>query len=86
MRREECLDRPLARQYLDWLGQLARGDLGRSLVSRKPVWEEIAYHGRFTLVLGLIGWALSYLIALPLGVAAGFRPEGLIDRVTTDLP
>jgi peptide/nickel transport system permease protein len=83
VRREEGLDRPLARQYLHWLNHLARGDLGRSLISRKGVWEEIAYYGRFTLVLGLIGWILSYLIALPLGIAAGFRPEGIVDHLTT---
>lgn len=82
LRREEGLDRPLLTQYGDWLGRTATGDLGRSLVSRKAVWDEILYHGRFTLSLGLIGWLLSYAIALPVGVAAGLRPGGLVDRAT----
>jgi peptide/nickel transport system permease protein len=82
IRREEGLDRPIPVQYGQWMGNLARGDLGRSLVSGKPVTQELAYHGALTLQLGLIGWLLSYLIALPLGLAAGFRPGGIVDRAT----
>lgn len=82
IRREEGLDRPLAVQYAHWLGRLAQGDLGQSLVSRKPVWQELAYHGRFTLGLGALGWLLSYLVALPLGLACGLRPGGWLDRIT----
>jgi peptide/nickel transport system permease protein len=85
IRREEGLDRPLIVQYGQWMGNLARGDLGRSLLSGKPVSEELGYHGKFTLQLGLIGWLLSYLIALPLGIWAGMRPGGVIDRMTDAL-
>ena len=85
IRKAEGLDRPLLVQYGDWMGRMARGDLGRSLLTGKPVWQELAWHGRFTLELGLIGWLLSYLIALPIGIAAGFRPGGWIDRVTNGL-
>jgi peptide/nickel transport system permease protein len=85
IRREEGLDRPLMVQYGQWMGNLARGDLGRSLLSGKPVAEELAYHATFTLQLGVIGWLLSYLIALPLGVWAGFRPGGIVDRMTDAL-
>ncbi len=83
IRREEGLDRPLIVQYGDWMARLATGDLGRSLVSRRPVTDDLAYHGRFTLGLGSIGWLLSYAIALPLGLIAGFRPGGWVDRMTT---
>jgi peptide/nickel transport system permease protein len=85
IRRQEGLDQPLVMQYGQWMGNLARGDLGRSLLSGKPVVEELAYHARFTLQLGILGWLLSYLIALPLGIAAGFRPGGIIDRATDGL-
>ena len=82
IRREEGLDRPLAAQYAAWIGRLAAGDLGRSMVSRRPVAEEITHHARPTLLLGAAGWLLSYAIALPLGVLAGLRPGGWVDRVT----
>ncbi len=67
------------------MANLAQGDLGRSLLSGKPVAQELAYHAAFTLQLGVIGWLLSYLIALPLGILAGFRPGGVIDRATDAL-
>jgi peptide/nickel transport system permease protein len=85
IRREEGLDRPLIVQYGQWMGNLARGNLGSSLVSGKPVKYELYYHASFTLQLGLIGWLLSYLIALPIGIIAGFRPGGVIDRATDAL-
>jgi peptide/nickel transport system permease protein len=85
IRREEGLDRPLIVQYGQWMANLAQGDLGRSLLSGKPVTHELAYHASFTLQLGSIGWLLSYVIALPLGLLAGFRPRGWIDRATDAL-
>jgi peptide/nickel transport system permease protein len=83
IRQEEGLDWTLLAQYGAWMARLATGDLGRSLVSRKPVSEELWHHGQYTLQLGLVGWLLSYVIALPLGIAAGFRPGGMIDRATS---
>lgn len=82
LRVEEGLDRPVLDQYAAWMGRLARGDLGRSLVTRRPVAVELAEHARYTLLLGVTGWLLSYALALPLGVAAGLRPGGAVDRVT----
>ena len=82
IRREEGLDQPVLVQYGRWIGQFATGNLGVSMVTRKPVASELAYHAGYTLGLGLLGWLLSYLIALPLGLAAGLRPGGFVDRVT----
>lgn len=85
VRNDEALNRPLLVQYGHWMSRVMRGDLGRSLVSRKPVIDEILYHARFTLGLGVLGWALSYALALPLGIACGLRPGGSVDRVVTGL-
>jgi ABC-type dipeptide/oligopeptide/nickel transport system permease component len=42
-RNELGLDEPLWRQYVTYMGGLARGDLGDSLITRKPAWDQIRY-------------------------------------------
>jgi peptide/nickel transport system permease protein len=85
IRSEEGLDQPVLRQYAQWVGRVATGDLGRSLMTRQPVLTELVKHAQFTLLLGFAGWLLSYALALPLGIAAGMRPGGLLDRGTQAL-
>ncbi len=53
LRRELGLDRPLVVQYFSWLGKVVRGDLGRSLVNRTPVIDQIAQRLPVTLELTL---------------------------------
>lgn len=76
------LSRPLFAQYGDWLRAIVTGDIGRSFISGRPVAEELWKAGGYTLKLAVIAWVLSYTFALPLGIAAGLRPNGLLDRVT----
>ena len=52
------LDRPLHVQYLEWLGRAARGDLGESLWTRRPVAEELARRLPVTVELGLLAIAV----------------------------
>src|SRR5690625_1681683 len=47
------LDQPLWKQFADYVGQLARGDLGRSILTRRPVVEDVAHAFPFTLQLAL---------------------------------
>ncbi|MDR6821110.1 peptide/nickel transport system permease protein [Neorhizobium sp. 2083] len=82
IRDAEMLSRPLLAQYGDWLGSVITGNIGRSFVSGRPVAEELLLAGSYTLRLAVIAWLLSYLLALPLGIAAGLKPKGIIDRVT----
>ena len=49
------LDRPIHMQYVDWLGEVARGDLGESLWTRQPVLAELARRLPVTLTLGVHG-------------------------------
>ncbi len=85
LRQEEGLTQPLVVQYGRWIGRIIVGDFGRSLVSRKLVLDEILYHARYTLGLGVLGWALSYALALPLGLACGLRPGSSFDRAITGM-
>lgn len=67
LRHQLGLDRSLVAQYLSWLGDLVRGDLGRSLDSDQPVATLLG--GRLASSLTLI--ALSALVAIPLAIGGG---------------
>lgn len=73
------LDAPLHVQYLRWLGDLVRGDLGVSLRTAEPVSRVIAQRLPITLELALLAACLSWLIAVPLGALAAVRRNGVLD-------
>ena len=75
------LDAPLPRQYANWWGDLARGDLGESLREGRPVTAILAERLPVTLALAASAFGLSLLVGVGLGMAAGLRPEGALDRV-----
>ena len=79
------LNRPLAWQYANWLGQLARGDLGYSYVSRAPVAEIVLRGLKVTLVLSGCAVGLAIAVAIPLGLIAARRPGHWLDNLVTTL-
>ena len=85
VRQELGLDRPLAVQFLDWVGRLLRLDLGHSLVTGAPVLEELTMQLGYTLALAGVALPLSALLGLPFGLLAGLRPGGPADRSTLGL-
>ncbi|MFY9976034.1 MAG: nickel ABC transporter permease [Chromatiaceae bacterium] len=74
------LDRPLAEQYLGYLGRVARLDLGTSLHDRRPVLDLLLERAGPTLELALAALVLAVLIALPLGVLAAQHRGGTLER------
>jgi peptide/nickel transport system permease protein len=71
LRRELGLDRPLAEQYVQWLGSMARGEFGGvSLELRVPITSLVGRQVSVTVLLTLYTLAVSILVAVPLGVAA----------------
>jgi len=79
MRHQLGLDRPLWRQYLTFLGGLARGDLGESISMHEPVAGAIADRYPATLELAGAGLVVAILLAFPLGIIAGANPGGAAD-------
>lgn len=69
-------DRPLGAQFIGYLGDLARFDLGKSFVSRAPVLDEISRRLGVTLPLTLAAFVLALVIAVPLGIWAAVRADG----------
>ena len=77
LRTELGLDRPAAVRYLDWLGGLATGDLGNSLVSSRPISEILAPRIFNTLLLSLYAFALYLpLTVIPAVLQALTRDRG----------
>ena len=83
MRQELGLDAPVHIQYLKWIGNAMRGDLGRSLVQKRQVAEMIGERVPATTVLAGAGLLLTLLVGIPLGVAAATRPRSLLDHAAT---
>jgi len=80
IRHELGLDRPLPLQYLHYLGNLARGDLGRSYLQRSQVTELIASRLPATLLLMAGAIACELLLGLPAGIFAATRRGRPSDR------
>ncbi len=80
LRRDLGLDRPLAVQYLTFVGNALRGDLGRSITGdRQPVMEIIASRLPASLQLAGIALALSLAAGIPLGVLAAVKRGTWVD-------
>jgi len=81
IRRSLGLDRSLPEQFLLYLGDLARGDLGRSISTGSPVAEELTRRLPASLELTLMGLLLAIAVAVPLGIAAATRPNSWVDHL-----
>ncbi|MGH7265913.1 MAG: ABC transporter permease [Candidatus Rokuibacteriota bacterium] len=75
------LDRPLPEQFLHYLLNVLRGDLGESFSSRRPVLRDLAQHLPATIELSLAALAFSVLVGVPLGIFAAMRHNRVPDHV-----
>ena len=73
------LNAPPHEQYLGWIGDLLRGDLGYSFRSRLPVLPLIAQALPVTLELAVLAMLISVSVALPLGILSAARRNGPLD-------
>ena len=76
------LDKPLPIQFIIYMSNVARGDLGDSILNHRPVREMIATKLPITAELGLAAFALTYLLAIPLGVIAALNRNSFSDWFT----
>lgn len=73
------LDKPWPTQYVRYLGQLARGDLGHSIISGRSVNQELANRLPVTLEMGVLAMFFSLIIALPIGILSAVRQDSIPD-------
>ncbi len=80
LRHQLGLDRPVPVQFAAWLGGAVRGDLGKSLSSRRPVVELLAQRLPITLSLAVFAMLISLLVSVPSGIIAAGRRGTWWDR------
>ena len=75
------LDKPMWSQYLTWIGDLFKGDMGNSLWQSTPVTERLAQRIPVTFELGVLAILIGLLIALPVGVYSAIRQDTAGDYI-----
>ncbi len=74
------LDKPLWQQYLNYLNGIMHGDLGISLKSRIPVWDEFLPRFKATLELGICAMIFAVSVGIPVGVLAAVKRGSIFDH------
>lgn len=80
--KELGLSDPLIVQYLHWLGDIARGDLGRSFFRAESVGDLILRRGPLTAQIAVLSVALSWIIGIPVALVSALRPNSIGDNVS----
>jgi peptide/nickel transport system permease protein len=62
------LDKPLPQQYLSWMADVARGDLGHSFWNAEPIRDTVARRGAISLEIAIGALVLSWIIGVPAGI------------------
>lgn len=83
LRKEMGLDRSAMLRYFDWLGGMAKGDMGKSVVTGLPVGEAVASRLPASLQLAAVTTVFSVPLALGLGILCALRRGSAFDRFTS---
>ncbi|PYM21260.1 MAG: peptide ABC transporter permease [Candidatus Rokuibacteriota bacterium] len=73
------LDKPLWKQFVDWMGGIARLDFGVSMWTGAPIIEEIRLRFALSLQLAIMSTLIAVLLAIPLGVLAALKQDTWVD-------
>jgi len=75
------LDEPLWKQYLTFLGDLVQGDLGKSLITQRPVVDQITFVLPYTLELTFVSILIGLILGVPIGTITAVRRNTSTDYV-----
>jgi len=76
------LDLPLWHQFLIYIGKVLQGDLGTSILTSKPVLEDIRRVFPATFELAMVGTFIGVVIGIPLGVFSAVKRDSFLDHIT----
>src|SRR5437867_11179427 len=82
-RQEYGLDKPIMVQYFIWLGKLVRGDWGASILSGRPVLQDVLVRLPVTLELIVLSMAVALAIAVPAAIIGAVRQNSWPDYAAT---
>ena len=79
--KELGLDQPITVQYIRWLGEVLRGDLGKSYRYDIPAWQIVRPRIPVTVELAILAMLVASLIGVPAGVISAVRQDRWLDYV-----
>ncbi len=79
------LDKPLYQQYFHYVNGVLHGDLGTSLKSRTPVWQEFVPRFKATLELGICAMIFAIIVGIPVGVLAAVKRGSIFDHTAVGI-
>lgn len=82
LRIEYGYDQPMIVQYWQYLKSVLQGDLGTSLNTHRPVWEEFLPRFKATLELGICAMLFATLVGIPTGILAAIKRGSVFDHVS----
>jgi peptide/nickel transport system permease protein len=83
MRHQYGLDKPLATQYLDWMGNILRGDLGVSVYNQNKISKLLVQRFPVSFELSLLAWVFGHALGLLVGIISALRRGKWIDTLAT---
>jgi peptide/nickel transport system permease protein len=83
LRAQVGLDKPLYEQYVRWVVDALRGDLGLSYNNQRPVSELVRLRFPATFELAILSLTIAMLIAIPVGILSAVRRNSLLDYFST---
>jgi peptide/nickel transport system permease protein len=85
LRTEAGLNKPLVAQYFDWLGNVFKGDLGASVLTKRPISIELKRRIPVTAYIGVWAFLVSIFIGVPFGIISAIRRGSWLDTLVTTI-
>lgn len=82
LRKEFGLDDPLPQQYWNYVSDMVTGDWGKSILTRRPVLEDLRVYWPATLELVICSMIIATVIGVPLGVLSAVRADRAADQIS----